>query len=96
MEETQLALSDHIEVNVKVMRGRPVIRGARIPVELILCKLGRDTSEKDLMDAYPQLKRAQHRNGDIIAKTRYPLATNFVRPVVSDGAHATAKTTGRE
>jgi len=31
---------DRIDVNSKVMLGKPVIRGTRIPVELILRKLG--------------------------------------------------------
>ncbi len=35
------ALQDRIEVNPKVMMGKPVIRGTRVPVELILRKQGR-------------------------------------------------------
>ena len=49
---------NRIEVNPKVMLGKPVIRGTRIPVELILRKLGEGASEADLLDAYPRLKRA--------------------------------------
>ncbi len=37
------------------MLGKPVIRGTRIPVELILRKLGEGATEKDLYDAYPRL-----------------------------------------
>ena len=51
-----MALSDPIEVNPKVMPGKPVSRGTRIPVELILRKLGEGVSEHDLLDAYPHLK----------------------------------------
>ncbi len=51
-----MALSDHIDVNPKVMLGKPVIRGTRIPVELILRKLGEGASEQDLLDAYPHLQ----------------------------------------
>jgi uncharacterized protein (DUF433 family) len=51
-----MALSDHIDVNSKIMLGKPVIRGTRIPVELILRKLGEGASEQDLLDAYPHLK----------------------------------------
>ncbi len=47
-----------IEMNPKVMLGKPVIRGTRIPVELILRKLSEGASEADLLDAYPRLKRA--------------------------------------
>ncbi len=51
-----MALSDHIDVNPKVMLGKPVIRGTRIPIELILRKLGEGASEQDLLDAYPHLR----------------------------------------
>ena len=44
-----------IEINPKVMLGKPVIRGTRITVELILRKLSEGATEPDLMDAYPRL-----------------------------------------
>lgn len=47
-----------IEMNPKVMMGKPVIRGTRIPVELILRKLGEGATEADLLDAYPRLTKA--------------------------------------
>jgi uncharacterized protein (DUF433 family) len=50
-----------IEVNPKVMLGKPVIRGTRIPVELVLRKLGEGASEAELLAAYPRLKRADIR-----------------------------------
>ena len=46
---------DRIEINPKVMMGKPVVRGTRIPVDLILRKLGEGASEDDLLDAYPRL-----------------------------------------
>ncbi|MDH4155125.1 MAG: DUF433 domain-containing protein [Nitrospira sp.] len=46
-----------IEMNPKVMMGKPVIRGTRIPVELILRKLGEGATEADLLDAYPRLTK---------------------------------------
>jgi len=39
------------------MLGKPVIRGTRIPVELILRKLGEGATEENLLDAYPNLQR---------------------------------------
>ena len=45
-----------IELNPQVMLGKPVIRGTRIPVELILRKLGEGATEAALLDAYPNLK----------------------------------------
>lgn len=50
-------LLDRIEVNPKVMLGKPVIKGTRIPVELILRKLSEGATEEELLDAYPHLTR---------------------------------------
>jgi len=47
--------TNRIEVNTNVMMGKPVIRGTRIPVELILRKLGEGANEADLLDGYPRL-----------------------------------------
>lgn len=48
-------LTNRIEVNPEIMLGKPVIRGTRIPVELILRKLSEGATEADLLDAYPRL-----------------------------------------
>jgi uncharacterized protein (DUF433 family) len=61
-----MTFTDRIEVNPDVMLGKPVIRGTRIPVELILRKLSDGASEADLLEAYPQLIR-----DDIHAAMRY-------------------------
>ena len=50
--------TSRIEMNPNVMMGKPVIRGTRIPVELILRKLGEGGSEADLLEAYPRLTKA--------------------------------------
>ena len=42
-------------------RGKPVIVGTRIPVELIIRKLSEGATEADLLDAYPRLTRADVR-----------------------------------
>ena len=46
---------ERVEVNPKIMLGKAVIRGTRIPVELILRKLGEGATTDDLLDAYPRL-----------------------------------------
>ncbi len=48
-------VTNRIEINPAVMLGKPVIRGTRIPVELILRKLSEGATEADLLDAYPRL-----------------------------------------
>jgi uncharacterized protein (DUF433 family) len=50
-----MPLQARIEVNPKVMLGKPVIRGTRITVELILRKLGEGATFRDLLEAYPHL-----------------------------------------
>jgi len=45
-------LAQRIEINPKVMTGKPVIKGTRIPVELILRKLGEGATVEDLLDGY--------------------------------------------
>ena len=65
-----MTFTDRIEVNPDVMLGKPVIRGTRIPVELLLRKLSEGASEADLLEAYPQLIR-----DDIHAAMRYAADT---------------------
>lgn len=52
-----MTITDRIEISPKVMLGKPVIRGTRITVELILRKLSEGATEADLLDAYPRLTR---------------------------------------
>jgi uncharacterized protein (DUF433 family) len=47
--------TDRIEINPAVLLGKPVIRGTRIPVELIIRKLSEGATEADVLDAYPRL-----------------------------------------
>ncbi len=46
-----------ITTNPKVMFGKPVIKGTRIPVELILEKLGHGETVEHLLKAYPRITR---------------------------------------
>jgi uncharacterized protein (DUF433 family) len=47
--------TDRIEINPNVMMGKPVIRGTRLTVEMIVRKLSEGASEGDLLEAYPRL-----------------------------------------
>ena len=51
-------LNERIEINPEVMLGKPIIRGTRITVELLLRKLSEGLSETELLDAYPRLVKA--------------------------------------
>ena len=61
-----MAENDRIEINPAVMMGRPVIRGTRITVELLLRKLVEGATEAELLDGYPGLT-----GEDIRAAQRY-------------------------
>lgn len=50
-------IADRIEINPRVMMGKPVIRDTRITVELLLRKISEGATEDDLLDAYPRLRR---------------------------------------
>ena len=50
-------MKDLIEANPEIMRGKPVIKGTRIPVELIIRKLGEGSTIEDLLDGYPNLSK---------------------------------------
>ena len=50
-----MAVTQRIQINPRVMLGKPVVRGTRIPVELILRKLAAGGREEDLLEAYPRL-----------------------------------------
>lgn len=62
----QLSHHPRISVDPNVMFGKPVIRGTRIPVELILRKLGGGMSSDAIMADHPRLKRE-----DILAAQTY-------------------------
>ena len=51
-----MTVTDRINIDPKVML-KPVIRGTRITVELLLRKLAEGATEADLLDAYPRLTR---------------------------------------
>lgn len=57
----------YIENNPEIMFGKPVIKGTRIPVALILEKLGHGISEDDLLKAYPRLTLEAIRAGLLYA-----------------------------
>ncbi len=46
-----------IIVNPEILVGKPVVRGTRIPVELMLKRLARDLDAETLLRAYPRLTR---------------------------------------
>jgi uncharacterized protein (DUF433 family) len=50
-----MKIQDYIESNYTIMLGKPVIKGTRISVELILKKLSEGASKTQLIEMYPSL-----------------------------------------
>jgi len=48
---------NRITVDPEVLVGKPIIRGTRISVELLLDRLGDGWSIEQILDAYPRLSR---------------------------------------
>jgi uncharacterized protein (DUF433 family) len=46
---------DRIEISPSIMDGKPVIRGTRVPVELVLRKLGAGMSPQAILADHPRL-----------------------------------------
>ncbi len=46
---------DRIVIDQKIMVGKPVVRGTRIPVELVLKRLSQDLTREGLFASYPRL-----------------------------------------
>jgi len=46
---------ERITIDPKIMLGKPVIRGTRITVELILRKLGEGMTDKEILAHHPHL-----------------------------------------
>ena len=64
-------MKSRIVQDPSVMCGKPVVRGTRIPVELILRKFSQGISEDAILASYPHLTRA-----DLRAAVRF--AADFV------------------
>lgn len=75
MEQIRL---DRIEINPKIMVGKPVIKGTRIPVELILKMLSQGITTEEILGEYPQLTKE-----DIQAALAYGVKALEVEEVYS-------------
>lgn len=52
---------ERIQVNPKIMVGKPIIRGTRIPVELLVRMVAQGISEAEILEEYPRLELADIR-----------------------------------
>ena len=58
MKDRISELLQRIEINPEIMTGKPVIRGTRIPVELILKQLGQGVTYEESLRDYQHLELA--------------------------------------
>lgn len=72
-----------IEINPKIMFGKPVIAGTRIPVEIILDKLAAGQTIREILEDYPRLTK-----GDI--QTAIDYANSLVKKMFPTQQHAPA------
>ena len=81
-----MTLPENIVIDPGIMQGKPVIRGTRITVDLILRKLSEGASPADLIDAYPHLTEA-----DVRAALAYAAdAVSHEEILLSDSSAAAA------
>ena len=55
--EIIIMIADRIELNPRVCNGKPVVKGTRIPVSIILEQIAQGESWDDLLKGYPELKK---------------------------------------
>ena len=55
MTNGQPYYQDHIMVDPEILGGKPVVKGTRIPVALVLKRLAQDLDLTTLLAAYPRL-----------------------------------------
>ena len=70
-----------ITLNPKIMVGKPVIKGTRIPVDTIVRLLSQGMSVKDILEDYPQLTKQ-----DVEAALAYSadvVSGEFVEPMTT-------------
>lgn len=54
---------DRVVIDPEVLVGKPVIKGTRIPIYLILEFLGCGLTEKEVLKEYPTIKGRRHQSG---------------------------------
>lgn len=59
---------DRIELNPRVCNGKPVIKGTRIPVSVILEQIAEGETLETLLSGYPELKREDIQSALLYAK----------------------------
>jgi uncharacterized protein (DUF433 family) len=76
-----MAWQEHISLDPQVLVGKPVIKGTRIAVELVIDLLGKGWTQEQILAGYPHLKAEDIRAclayaSEVLHSERvYPLTT---------------------
>ena len=79
---TNQAFLERIEINPAVMVGKPVIKGTRIPVEMLVRMVAQGITEAEILAEYPRLTVADIRAAlsyaamTVAHEDVYPLTTS--------------------
>lgn len=52
-----MKLNKRIVINPKIMVGKPVINGTRIPVDTIVRQLAQGVTQEEILEDYPNLEK---------------------------------------
>ena len=53
----QEELNERIVINPAIMTGKPIIKGTRIPVDIIVRLIAQGTTLQEILEDYPQLTK---------------------------------------
>jgi uncharacterized protein (DUF433 family) len=69
-------MMERITINTEICHGKPVIRGLRYPVEMMLDLLASGMEEKEILEDYPDLHRE-----DILACLEYAAQLTHINSI---------------
>ncbi len=64
---------DRITMDPEVLSGKPVIKGTRIPVYLVIELLANGMTEKEILLQYPTLKKSRHQSCACLASNSFKI-----------------------
>ncbi len=62
-------LLNRIVVNTKIMVGKPIIKGTRVPVDAILKKLAQNIDAEEILEDFPRLTKEDIRAAIMYAES---------------------------
>ncbi len=78
IEVNDMLLTDRVEMKPEVMLGKPVIRGTRITVELVMRRLSEGATIESILESYPHLTRE-----DVLGVLEYAYKIVSYGPIIA-------------